>query len=640
MEEFKIQSLASNDPLSDTDKLNLSMDYLEKTDRSLDEYLKSISENNVEHNRKIYATFTSIKSDTSYDEKFGNTKFKLKDKDNELYLAIELSKPSTWSFEIHDGKVCFPENANPEQLKEMLSFLSARGIKSFNLPTNLLEQQKKIEDEKRPLDNEDLKRGNVQEFENRSSGSSTSDSKGIRRKDYVNSMRTWYEKSGKRKNQSAFHSSRIIGGWDVWTVFPNENRNNMNMLGKRDKDGNIKVNIEAQIFARIKRGKLQVEFYLPPQGKMTPMVAEQLVELHTMNGAKKIKFTGLCDTDLKEVRMACGKKMVVPTGIGLNIAQVQEMLQEARKKNNIGPEILDYERRLAEQIRENAENKGSSMSQTEAKFYNDTMEKVNIAAYKSKFEQGINSFLASVDKAGSSVSDVMASRYTAADVFTIYSNVVNSNKDKTVRGVLGQIEEVNARFGVQGKVKAQEQYNNFIKAAGLKGNEKMVDLGPEQIAALYDSLRHSRKVTAEKRMEKLYLDNTRHNSTDNTDRLVKTGLGEANKYFDTFFSKAYSGVVDKEYPIIPSSNEGLPFDLPDNVKELIEEKRVAKLENSVAKSGNEGRKNNYQTKVNQINSSKAPEANTSTQQGQKNKTKQTQVDMSQVYNSTRGGINS
>lgn len=576
----------------------------------LDEYLERYpNSRSLEENKQLYSHLSEIKDASENDSNFSQkTKISFTNEDNEMFLGIAMmlnGRESPFQFFVKDGKVVFPDGASPAERKEMMAFLRARGISGLDLPDDLLEIQKNIDHElisQDKLDNPEK----LDELPEKSS--SPVPAKEIKFKDVEDNMKGWCERNGKREGYSYFHTGGILTSWNTWTIFASENSSNMSNLGKQDKDGNLKANFEAQISARIKNGRLEVRYCLPPAGKMTAMVAEQIVELHAMNGAKKIRFVGICDHDLKEIRTACAKKLVVPVGIGLKVSAAQDMITEARKNHDIGPEILDYERRLAEQIRQNAENKGKSMSATESKFYKDTMEKVSIATYSNLFssDRGINARLVGVDYNGNDISKVMASRYAAADVYQLYSRVATSG-NQSVSGIAEALHEINSRLGIEANT--QEQYQTFLSKAKLKGTENITKLTPEQMGALYDSIYESRREMSKKRMLELHEDSSQ-NKSDNFDGLIKKGLSEAQKYFDANFTKQYSGIMDKAYPIFPSNNDGLKFGPTEEMVKASKEKKYQpengnKQENNQKKeSENQGRKESFNDRKNTFSKEK------------------------------------
>ncbi len=54
------------------------------------------------------------------------------DQNGNLFLAVDIMKPTDISFQIHDGKLYFdPSGMTPDRLKEMLAYLDRRGLASF-----------------------------------------------------------------------------------------------------------------------------------------------------------------------------------------------------------------------------------------------------------------------------------------------------------------------------------------------------------------------------------------------------------------------------------------------------------------------------------------------------------------------------
>ncbi|MDD4556870.1 MAG: hypothetical protein PHE89_06065 [Alphaproteobacteria bacterium] len=561
MEELKTKSFETTmGATTRDDVMNAASRYeSENNGRRLADYIRdNINEENRDQAVKDFAYFDKIKEATKADEDYDDTHFRVKTKDDKLVMAVEMFKPSSFSFEISNGKVVIPDNASPEQAMQMLNYLSSKGI-SVDLSADRLNA----------LLTPDATQG--EHF------SDVAEKKEKSSEEMIKDTDKKLVAMGKKKGLTSFKEGSFLSGWTTYTLFSSSNPDNMDKLVSVDKEGNIKYNFEIILKKRIKNGQKQVSFELPPGGKMTPEMVELILE--GIDG-DKVEFSGLRDSTKKDFRIACAKLGKVPVGLGMNLNQINEMVEEYGKAKGDGPEKIEYEMKLLEQLKKNRAKDGG-LSEAEGKIYDAAREKVALKEFKGLFDKALNPRLAEFSRNGADATDVMASRYAAADVYTAYANV--ALRGGNISAIREEIKAVNERLGVK-DANANDQYIKFIKAANVSPNASVQDLGPEGIAALYDALLPSRKEYSTNKLVDLYAMNEGSKHSEDEDRLSDRAIKKPNDYFSENLEGEYKKIMDKSHVLSPASSR-FTYTINDEVKRRGREKARNNPSNSNSNSG-------------------------------------------------------
>ena len=360
-------------------------------------------ESNPELYAKLYTIQQQAKAEDSGEAKDGTSSMIIQSDKGELGLAIQKQmEGSPVFFAIRDGKITFPDRPiSEDQMKELLYFLNMRGIKDFELPPNIdpalkdtfekaqaaraEEEANRPNPDQRPYEEqrEEPRAENTIDGEEEIPGvaaDATQDhwvndsdelepekakDKEKKKEGYgkaIEEMHKWLTKSkGKIKNESYFVTERgrvrdfvTLRGWTVFSVYPNRNKDNYKLDGKRDKNGNINETYSYRIMIKPDgKGGIKVGYAMPKGGKVTDDVADKVVALQKSQGKKYIRFpVGLSDDDTGVFRAACARAGVIPRGISINEHHAKKMIDAA--SGTLSDKDLDeFKYRLALQMEQN-----------------------------------------------------------------------------------------------------------------------------------------------------------------------------------------------------------------------------------------------------------------------------------------------
>ena len=360
-------------------------------------------ESNPELYAKLYTIQQKASAEDSGDGKDGISSMIIQSDKGELGLAIQKQMDgSPVFFAIRDGKVTFPDRPiSEDQMKELLYFLNMRGIKDFELPPNIdpalketferaqaaraEEEANRQNPDQRPYEEqrEEPRAENTIDGEDEIPGvaaDATQDhwvddsdelepekakDKEKKKEGYskaIDEMHKWLQKSkGKVKGESYFLTERgrmrdfvRLRGWTVFSVYPNRNKDNYKLDGKRDKNGNINETYSYRIMIKPDgKGGIKVGYAMPKGGKITDDVADKVVALQKSQGKKYIRFpVGLSDDDTGVFRMACARAGVIPRGISIHEHQAKKMIDAAAGALS-EKDFAEFKYRLALQMEQN-----------------------------------------------------------------------------------------------------------------------------------------------------------------------------------------------------------------------------------------------------------------------------------------------
>ena len=360
-------------------------------------------ESNPELYAKLYTIQQQAKGEDSGKAQDGISSMIIQSDKGELGLAIQKQmEGSPIFFAIRDGKITFPEKPiSEDQMKDLLYFLYMRGIKDFELPPNidpnLKETFEKAQaaraEEEANRQNPDQRPHEEQREEPRAENTidgeeampevaadatkeqwlnNSDELKPEKAKDKekkkdgygkaIDEMHKWLQKSkGKIKGESYFVKERgkvrdlvTLKGWTVFSVYPNRNKDNYKLDGKRDKNGNINETYSYRIMIKPDgKGGIKVGYAMPKGGKITDDVADKVVALQKSQGNKYIRFpVGLSDDDTGVFRLACARAGVIPRGISINEHHAKKMI-DAASGTLSDEDFAEFKYRLALQLEQN-----------------------------------------------------------------------------------------------------------------------------------------------------------------------------------------------------------------------------------------------------------------------------------------------
>lgn len=356
-------------------------------------------------NPELYSQLYSLKNDTNNDITSDdimdeNAKYSqpaqaniAQDANGNLFLAVDLLKPSMVGFQVHDGKIVFSgDGLDAAKMKEIFAYLEHRGLGHLvNLDEIKIENADKKTEEmfeqvKDQVQEEINAAGNQETFvtsegvdkdeldenpantqppepepepaqeQEQEQAKETPAPKKEKNKDAeqerkaaIKSLRKWLDKN-KRFGLTYFED--YSEGYMVFSSFEKENPENPEKDGLIDKNGDIKVRNEFKIYVRTnpKSGNLEVSFSVPAGKILADFQAERILEAHQDAGKTHVKFGRIDDASESSIRIACGKTMIVPVGLKLSKTKIEKMISSAEEKNGKNnPKVTRYKYELAQQ---------------------------------------------------------------------------------------------------------------------------------------------------------------------------------------------------------------------------------------------------------------------------------------------------
>lgn len=518
-------------------------------------------------------------------------------------------------FALRDGKVTFDGNeVSPEQMKEVMDFLYMRGIRDFDLPkgadpkiADTFEQAKEqfnneqnendisvpsgvvsTGDENDDVPDEQLspaERWEKEQAEAIAKGQSnlagasvqvgdsyTSDdeqqpqqqapepekAKETGFKKAEKELTDWFENGMKKKSEYTYfkRAGSVVlgnGGWTVFSAYENGNEDNIKMDGKRDKKGNVNSTFEYRIYVRPdKSGKgIDVAYAMPKGKKVSEPVADEVLDLYKSQGVTHVNLSKMSYDDAAEFRKACGRKLVVPTGTGLDKRKVGQIIDAAKDRGG-EEEILKYKYDLAIQMEKNAAKKypGKSLAEvnpTDAKYVAELKAEYKYTPFRNQYEGGMRKALENVisgtetDAEGKkfkvepTADKVIGAGRALAKVYELYEQEPSWEKilDPRESPLSPQaLANLNKKLA---QLKAGDEKN---KTSVLKDNVKngqMRNFTGFQATLLYEAMMPEEQEQAKKDLDQAFKDNnnlppnqqeTRH---DITRRLVQDARDEVNE---------------------------------------------------------------------------------------------------------------
>lgn len=496
-------------------------------------------------------------------------------KNGEMFLKIDMQmEGSPIGFALRDGKVTFGDNeVSAEQMKEVMNFLYMRGISNFDLPkgadskiADSFEQaqaaiaSERVEDDISrpsgllsagndndiPLDeNEHLSpaekwdreqaaaiasgKGNLagssvevgdsnlneQQPQQQASEPETKET-GFKKAE--KELSEWLEKGMKKKSEYTYfkRAGSVMlgnGGWTVFSSYENGNEDNVKMDGKRDKKGNVNSTYEYRIYVRPdKSGKgIDVGYAMPKGKKVSEDVADQVLDLYKSQGVTHVNLSKMSYADAAEFRNACGRKLVVPTGTGLDERKVSKIIECAKNRGS-EEEILKFKYKLAVQMEKNFAKKYpgktfKEVNKSDAEYAEDLKAEYQNTPFRHHFNNTLGGILE--EKCGSldaTADQVMGANIALGKVFDIYkqqpqwSDILDPEKSPLSPEALANLNISIGQLNASEKAK----FNN---------DASMRDFSDKQMAMIYKAIIPEETKNAQGVLSSAYAENDLQDSS-------------------------------------------------------------------------------------------------------------------------------
>lgn len=483
----------------------------------------------------------------------------------EMCLLVRMQmEGSPFSFALRDGKVTFPTGEmSPDQLKEVMDFLWRRGISDFELPKSVDPQlAESFEKAKEEFDNENhFKEGdtpqptwvngepenengergneeagqqddvnapapqengenapgaNGQEAPQEQSAPAPAPAPAQEKFNAEESVEKWLSNDkGKKKGLSFFKEKSILGGgWTEFRVYDKENADNLKLDGKRDKKG-FANNTYAYVLYTKKRKDGTYDFgYAMPNGKqVTDAVVDKIIGMNKDQGRKKINIGGLPEDDTPKFMENCGKKLMIPTGIGLDARKIKTIMRKAEDRGS-EDELLQYKYDLVQQMvdneiakakkkdpnyGQNGEDPMDLLKEMNRKFAEDVIDEYSYKGFKEGFNLGLRKVMSEAAN-GREADAYIASARATRQIYDAYA----ANPEGRVSAAFGDIDLAAGLEAYYREVKpgvsAEEQQKNknmLKKITDPNNPTKMKSLTPQEMMVLAHCLMPKHKKEAE-----------------------------------------------------------------------------------------------------------------------------------------------
>ncbi|MGN0914020.1 MAG: hypothetical protein ACI4OW_03905 [Alphaproteobacteria bacterium] len=325
-------------------------------------------------------------------------------------------------------------------------------------------------------------------------------------------------------------------GWTVYSSYAKGNENNLKLDGKRDKDGNVNSTFEFRLYVRPNKDGKGVDVgYAMPNGKtVSSDVADEVIAIQKAQGNSHVSLKNIPNNDLGEFRKACGRALVVPVGIGLDRRKVKQMMKEAEERGS-EEEILKYGYEMALQMERNADKKGKSLNESDAKYAEELKAAYEYTPFRNQYEGVMRKGLEGEIKDGKA-ENVIAAAKAVSKVYDLYEN--NGNWGMAVAEMsknLPSMEREAANATGEKKKMLQDEIAK-IKAAEKEieknpavGNKPIREFSGEQMGMLYNAVSIGGRDQAKKDLDDALEKNSRLDSgeRENPNQIIRRMVSDA-----------------------------------------------------------------------------------------------------------------
>lgn len=332
----------------------------------------------------------------------------------------------------------------------------------------------------------------------------------------------WLEKGMKKKSEYTYfkRAGSVMlgnGGWTVFSSYENGNEDNVKMDGKRDKKGNVNSTYEYRIYVRPdKSGKgIDVGYAMPKGKKVSEDVADQVLDLYKSQGVTHVNLSKMSYADAAEFRKACGRKLVVPTGTGLDKRKVSQIIDAAKDRGS-EEEILKFKYQLAVQMEKNAKNKNKKLNVTDAEFVQDLKDECKYTPFRNMYINGLREVMDNECGGTSAQADrVIGTNVAFAKMFDMYKEKEQPTWEKVHKDIDKNIKNMQSNP----KYQTDSKYRDEVAALQLSFRELskvkpqpnadtvMRDLPVEHMKVLFSSMIPAEQEVAKERLDAEFVEN-------------------------------------------------------------------------------------------------------------------------------------
>ena len=485
-------------------------------------------------------------------------------------LEVQMSEARGFGFSIRDGKIILPSNLSDEQLLEALDFLYRRGI-SYEPPqkgSTFAEVFERVE-AKRTADKEihmpDLSKTTEEDWnrntmelaypkneqkasEHTASAAAAAADNTIPNADEPaphtlqnqekkdKKEKTGFEKAfekmdnflkvdqQKREGLSYFIDGDANSSQVTFSVYNNEDADNPNNDGKKEKKGGYKETCAYRVRLTQKDGKLsKIEFHVPNGGKMPEGFADKAADLVKSQGALYLNCpNGLSPADAKEIRNACARAGILPKGIGINLNHATKMDDEATNNIMNKEELYAYKGKLGRHLLELCTND----KDPRIPFAQSLITQEKLYPLTTQLEGCLtNALNARIEETGDNAHKVLGAAETIKQIFTAVTNTTNKTSPEN------SVEKLCQTLS-RGDEKLQKELLQAMQNTGAI-NLEAHQLNDEQMMALFNALEPTNIEKEKQELDK----EIRSNHKDSKETIIERRASKASRALNTTINK-------------------------------------------------------------------------------------------------------
>lgn len=171
--------------------------------------------------------------------------------------------------------------------------------------------------------------------------------------DDINSyIETFIEKTHKYKSRNYRKRSRA-NGWEVIIYKDEDQKKDGPSVDKKGHyNPNFEFGLRGEIVQKDGKPQLKITFLTPKYGDMADWMFDEVMNMADTCKVTHLKFDAGLQHKSKFF-VACGKKMIIPTGIKLKVKDLDEIYKAAKKNNDDPEKKANFYLFLAEQLEDN-----------------------------------------------------------------------------------------------------------------------------------------------------------------------------------------------------------------------------------------------------------------------------------------------
>ncbi len=347
------------------------------------------------------------------------------------------------------------------------------------------------------------------------------------------------------------------GGWETFTAYPSESIKRRRRDVEANDKGELKYNYEFKIYTRVKNGKVEIAYSLPPGKILNNDQSALIAAAFKAAGVKYVSFNGMTDANEAAMRTGCAMKGLIPVNHTINFEKFDKMVDIAgTKMDKNSPEFYRYKYDLAMQVDKNLQKKGIDWRDEKNKNNPDCRRiRWSIGAYelhpfrdlwedfglRSSFEKKVRmNSLSQEERTNKGAAYVIGAKMA---VFSLYQTF----SENTSSPVSALLDEKNKTLTNNEK----EALSLALAKAGTSKDTNVRDLSPKTLLALYDAMYETQTELAKKDLEDSYLKAiVSANEFDSKDNPEQYAIRECNGNADLLISNMNEELKDCQLPPI------------------------------------------------------------------------------------------